>query len=55
MIARAQAVSLDAIEVSPTDESFAMALDAILSFKDKNRPQGTLRHPASLSPVANAL
>jgi hypothetical protein len=38
---------LDAIEVSPTDESFAMALDAILSFKDKNRPQGTRHHALS--------
>jgi hypothetical protein len=39
---RDKAASLGAIEVSPTDESFAMALDAVLSFKDRNRPQGTV-------------
>jgi hypothetical protein len=39
-----QAASLDAIELTPDDRSFHLALDAVLSFKDKNRPAGTITH-----------
>lgn len=35
-----EAASLDAIELAPDDQSFHLALDAVLSFKDKNRPAG---------------
>lgn len=51
MNANLQANSLGAINLAPDDRSFDMGLDAVLSFKDKNRPDGIDLHPCSGSPA----